>query len=84
MSVDIDATPSKERRSFFEVFWLFLRLGVTSFGGPIAHLAYFRAEFAERRTWLDEAAYTDIIALCQFRPGPAISQVFITSSRYRL
>src|SRR5208337_2196378 len=55
MSADIDATPSKERRSFLEVFWVFLRLGVTSFGGPIAHLAYFRAEFVERREWLDEA-----------------------------
>ena len=57
-----------------EVFWPFLLLGVTSFGGPIAHLAYFRAEFVERRKWLDEAAYADIIALCQFLPGPASSQ----------
>ena len=50
---------------------------MTSFGGPIAHLGYFRAEFVERRKWLDEAAYTDIIALCQFLPGPASSQVGI-------
>jgi len=84
MSADIYVPPSKERRSFLEVFWVFLRLGVTRFGGPIAHPGYFRAEFVERRKWLDEAAYTDIIALCQFLPGPASSQVFITSSRYRL
>ncbi|MGH6812878.1 MAG: chromate efflux transporter [Methylocella sp.] len=60
-----------------EVFGAFLKLGLTSFGGPIAHLGYFRAEFVERRKWLDEAAYTDIIALCQFLPGPASSQVGI-------
>ena len=77
MSADIDAIPCKGRRSFLEVLWAFLRLGVTSFGGPIAHLGYFRAEFVERRKWLDEAAYTDIIALCQFLPGPASSQVGI-------
>jgi chromate transporter len=77
MSGDRVATPATERRSFFEVLWAFLRLGVTSFGGPIAHLGYFRAEFVERRKWLDEAAYTDIIALCQFLPGPASSQVGI-------
>jgi len=56
MSGDRVATPATERRSFFEVLWAFLRLGVTSFGGPIAHLGYFRAEFVERRKWLDEAA----------------------------
>jgi chromate transporter len=77
MSADNVATPSKEPRSFLEVLSIFLRLGVTSFGGPIAHLGYFRSEFVERRKWLDEAAYTDIIALCQFLPGPASSQVGI-------
>jgi chromate transporter len=77
MRADIAATPSKERRSFLEVLGVFLRLGVTSFGGPIAHLGYFRSEFVERRKWLDEAAYSDIIALCQFLPGPASSQVGI-------
>jgi len=61
-----------------EVLLVFLRLGVTSFGGPVAHLGYFRAEFVERRRWLDEAAYADIVALCQFLPGPASSQVGIT------
>ncbi len=58
-----------------EVFRVFLRLGLTSFGGPIAHLGYFREEFVVRRRWLDDAAYTDLVALCQFLPGPASSQV---------
>jgi chromate transporter len=58
-----------------EVFRVFLKLGLTSFGGPTAHLAYFRTEFVERRQWLDERSYADLIALCQFLPGPASSQV---------
>jgi chromate transporter len=58
-----------------EVFAAFLKLGLTSFGGPIAHLGYFRNEFVERRKWLDEAAYANLVALCQFLPGPASSQV---------
>jgi chromate transporter len=58
-----------------EVFRVFLKLGVTSFGGPIAHLGYFHNEFVERRKWIDEAAYADLVALCQFLPGPASSQV---------
>ena len=57
-----------------EVFAIFLRLGCTSFGGPIAHLGYFRAEFVERRRWLDERAYADLVGLAQFLPGPASSQ----------
>ena len=61
-----------------EVFLAFLRLGFTSFGGPVAHLGYFRTEFVERRKWLDEAAYSDIVALCQFLPGPASSQVGVS------
>jgi len=65
------------------VLLAFLRLGVTSFGGPVAHLGYFRAEFVERRKWLDEAAYVDIVALCQFLPGPASSQVGITLGTLR-
>jgi chromate transporter len=60
------------------VLRVFLRLGLTSFGGPVAHLGYFRAEFVERRGWLDESAYADIVALCQFLPGPASSQVGIS------
>lgn len=58
-----------------EVFLAFLRLGLTSFGGPIAHLAYFRDELVQRRKWIDEAGYADLVALCQFLPGPASSQV---------
>lgn len=57
------------------VFLVFLRLGVTSFGGPVAHLGYFRAEFVERRRWLSEEEYGELVALCQFLPGPASSQV---------
>jgi chromate transporter len=59
----------------FEVLWAFLVLGLTSFGGPVAHLGYFRTEFVERRRWLDDRSYADLVALCQFLPGPASSQV---------
>src|SRR5712691_9879961 len=58
-----------------EVFAAFLKLGLTSFGGPVAHLGYFRHEFVARRQWLDERTYADLVALCQFLPGPASSQV---------
>lgn len=58
-----------------EVFLVFLKLGLTSFGGPIAHLGYFREELVIRRKWLDEAGYADLVGLCQFLPGPASSQV---------
>ena len=58
-----------------EVLRVFTRLGLTSFGGPVAHLGYFRTEFVERRRWMDEAAYAELVALCQFLPGPASSQV---------
>ena len=58
-----------------EVLAVFLRLGLTSFGGPVAHLGYFREELVVRRKWLDEASYADLVALCQFLPGPASSQV---------
>jgi chromate transporter len=59
------------------VFLIFLRLGLTSFGGPVAHLGYFRDEFVTRRRWLSERSYGDLVALCQFLPGPASSQVGI-------
>ncbi|MFG1360863.1 chromate efflux transporter [Xanthobacter pseudotagetidis] len=58
-----------------EVFAVFLKLGLTSFGGPIAHLGYFREELVDRRRWLSDHAYADLVALCQFLPGPASSQV---------
>lgn len=67
-------TPST-RSPILEVFSAFLLLGLTSFGGPIAHLGYFRTEFVERRRWLSEQAYADLVALCQFLPGPSSSQV---------
>ncbi|HEL4808114.1 TPA: chromate efflux transporter [Stenotrophomonas maltophilia] len=59
----------------WRVFLVFLRLGLTSFGGPIAHLSYFRLEFVERRRWLTDRSYSDLAALCQLLPGPASSQV---------
>jgi chromate transporter len=62
-------------RSALEVLFAFLKLGVTSFGGPIAHIGYFREELVVRRRWVDDAAYSDLLALCQFLPGPASSQV---------
>lgn len=60
-----------------QLFLIFLRLGLTSFGGPIAHFGYFRSELVERRGWLSDRAYADLVALCQFLPGPASSQVVI-------
>ena len=64
-------------RTTATVFLAFLRLGLTSFGGPVAHIGYFHNEFVVRRKWLDERAYADLVALCQFLPGPASSQVGI-------
>ncbi len=61
----------------FEVFIVFLRLGLTSFGGPIAHLGYFHDEFVSKRKWIEEHSYADLVGLCQFLPGPASSQVGI-------
>lgn len=61
--------------SAISVFLIFLRLGLTSFGGPVAHLGYFREEFVTQRRWLSEHSYADLVALCQFLPGPASSQV---------
>ena len=70
-----DAVPSTPRGSAVEVFLVFLRLGLTSFGGPIAHLGYFRAELVARRRWIDERGYGELVALSQFLPGPSSSQV---------
>jgi chromate transporter len=66
-----------EKSSAWSVFLIFLRLGLTSFGGPVAHLGYFHNEFVLRRHWLSERSYADLVALCQFLPGPASSQVGI-------
>ena len=71
------ADTTKTDHSPWAVFLIFLRLGLTSFGGPIAHLGYFRDEFVTRRQWLTERSYADLVSLCQFLPGPASSQVGI-------
>jgi len=70
-----DTSASSRRSSPLEVLRIFLKLGLTSFGGPIAHLGYYRDEFVVRRKWIDEHAYADLVGLCQFLPGPASSQV---------
>ena len=67
--------PAGGREPAWRIFRIFLRLGLTSFGGPVAHLGYFREEFVTRRRWLEDRAYADLVALCQFLPGPASSQV---------
>lgn len=69
--------PQSNEQTPWTVFLIFLRLGLTSFGGPIAHLGYFRDEFVTRRQWLTERSYADLVGLCQFLPGPASSQVGI-------
>lgn len=60
-----------------EVLWVSLKLGLTSFGGPVAHLGYFHNEYVRRKKWLDERSFADLVALCKFLPGPASSQVGI-------
>ena len=65
-----DPIPSR-----LEIFAAALKLGCTSFGGPVAHLGYFHEEYVQRRRWLSEAAYSYLVALCQFLPGPASSQL---------
>jgi chromate transporter len=77
MSKTAEAREIERRGGLGEVFAVFLRLGLTSFGGPVAHLGYFHEEFVVRRGWLDEKSYVDLVALCQFLPGPASSQVGI-------
>ncbi|RAI54581.1 chromate efflux transporter [Roseicella frigidaeris] len=74
-TVPAPADLTAERASFLHILAVFLRLGVTSFGGPIAHLGYFREEFVTHRRWLGEQGYADLVALGQFLPGPASSQV---------
>lgn len=71
------AMPLPQRGAALDVLGVSTRLGLTSFGGPIAHLGYFREEYVVRRRWLDERTYADLVALCQFLPGPASSQVGI-------
>jgi chromate transporter len=73
----MSAIGTKESSSAWTVFLAFLRHGLTSFGGRIAHLGFFRSEFVDRRKWLEEAHYADIVALSQFLPGPTTSKVGI-------
>ncbi|WP_323140294.1 chromate efflux transporter [Massilia phyllosphaerae] len=70
-----NAPGQRRQESVLAIFAIFLKLGLSAFGGPAAHLGYFRNEFVLRRRWLDEADYADLVALCQFLPGPASSQV---------
>jgi chromate transporter len=72
-----DVLNDQSKGSFLEVLWVSTRLGLTSFGGPIAHLGYFHEEYVKRKKWIDEQSYADLVALCQFLPGPASSQVGI-------
>jgi chromate transporter len=74
---------NQSRGSFFEVLRVSTRLGLTSFGGPIAHLGYFHEEYVQRKKWIDEQSYADLVALCQFLPGPASSQVSIAIGIFR-
>ena len=66
---------SRNLKSLIEILFISTRLGLTSFGGPVAHLGYFHEEYVRRRKWMDEKSYADLVALCQFLPGPASSQV---------
>ena len=78
MGQDTPVSPGGDaRQSAAAVFLAFLKLGLTSFGGPVAHIGYFREEFVVRRAWLEERAFADIVALCQMLPGPSSSQVGI-------
>ncbi len=77
-SQDFLQCPVVSNHTVVEVLWVFFKLGLTSFGGPIAHLGYFRHELVIRRHWLDDKTYGDLVALCQFLPGPASSQVGIS------
>src|SRR5258708_18635314 len=77
MTMAAQAVEAKDQQagSPLEVLLAFLKLGVTSFGGPVAHIGYFREEFVVRRRWLDDAAFSDLVGLCQFLPGPSSSQL---------
>jgi chromate transporter len=74
MEANISTSDQRRAGSALEVLWVFLKLGLTSFGGPVAHIGYFRRGFVERRRWLDDETFTDLVGLCQFLPGPASSQ----------
>jgi len=77
LGAGVEVLRGQSRGSPLEVLWVATRLGLTSFGGPIAHLGYFHEEYVKRRKWIDEQSYADLVALCQFLPGPASSQAGI-------
>lgn len=77
------APENPQRQRLGEVSRAFLKLGLISFGGPVAHIGYLREEFVVKRRWLDDAAYADLVALCQFLPGPASSQLVFALGRLR-
>ncbi|MFY3792607.1 chromate efflux transporter [Ureibacillus sp. MALMAid1270] len=77
MSVNIKESKKLSLRTLFEILFISTRLGLTSFGGPTAHLGYFHEEYVRRRKWIDEKSYAELVALCQFLPGPSSSQVGI-------
>jgi chromate transporter len=81
--VDTAGSTSSSRTPLGVVFLVALRLGLTSFGGPIAHLGYFRAEYVERRRWLDDTEYADLVGMCQFLPGPTSSEIGIAVGIFR-
>jgi chromate transporter len=81
--VDTDGSQRAPTGRVLEVVLAFMKLGLTSFGGPVAHIGYFRGEFVERRRWIDDAAFTDLVALCQMLPGPASSQLGIALGMLR-
>lgn len=83
LGIDGFGANNPHRDSAWAIFLVFLRLGLTCFGGPVAHIGYFRQEFVERRRWLGDRAYADLVALCQFLPGPASSQVGIALGSFR-
>lgn len=74
MNLEAEVARMTSARALLEVCSAFLKLGLTSFGGPVAHIGYIRAECVAVRRWLDDDEYADIVALCQFLPGPASSQ----------
>jgi chromate transporter len=78
LGAGVEVVRGQRQGSVLEVLWVATRLGLTSFGGPIAHLGYFHEEYVKRRKWIDEQSYADLVALCQFLPGPASSQVSIS------
>lgn len=73
----------EKKSSLLEILWTSIKLGLTSFGGPVAHLGYFKEEYVDKKKWLNDKLYADIIALCQFLPGPASSQVGIAIGMLR-